>query len=71
MATEGVILYVMLVKVFPTSGQSPRKRLFFICSWGEPSLCLNVLFSMREGLVELTHIFNLKQKLNGIEMMKK
>lgn len=35
MATEGVILYLMLVKVFPTSSEGPKKRLLFICSWGK------------------------------------
>ncbi|KAL9950396.1 hypothetical protein ACROYT_G042884 [Oculina patagonica] len=36
MATEGVILYLMLVKVFPTSGEGPKKKVFFVCSWGIP-----------------------------------
>ncbi|KAJ7378592.1 Latrophilin Cytoplasmic C-terminal region [Desmophyllum pertusum] len=36
MATEGIILYLMIVKVFPTSSEGPRKRIFFVCSWGIP-----------------------------------
>lgn len=35
MATEGVILYLMLVKVFPTASEGPKKKMLFICSWGE------------------------------------
>ena len=55
MVIEGVILYLMLVKVFPTTSKGPKKKLFFICSWGKlfciqitvesnPKLSLECLF---------------------------
>ncbi|XP_032218786.2 uncharacterized protein LOC5518271 isoform X2 [Nematostella vectensis] len=36
MAAEGIILYIMLVRVFPSGTSGPRKKLFFCCSWGLP-----------------------------------
>jgi len=56
MATEGVILYLMLVKVLPTSGEGPKKKHFFICSWGIPAVpVVTAIVVNREGYTAEKH----------------
>jgi len=56
MASEGVILYLMLVKVLPTSGEGPKKKHFFICSWGIPTIpVVTAIVVNREGYTTDRH----------------
>ncbi|XP_044164145.1 adhesion G protein-coupled receptor L3-like [Acropora millepora] len=56
MATEGVILYLMLVKVFPTASKGPKRRLLFICSWGIPTIPVaTAILVHKEGYTTETH----------------
>ncbi|XP_015747940.1 PREDICTED: adhesion G protein-coupled receptor L3-like [Acropora digitifera] len=56
MATEGVILYLMLVKVFPTASKGPKRRLLFICSWGIPTVPVaTAILVHKEGYTTETH----------------
>ncbi|XP_068676756.1 latrophilin-like protein LAT-2 isoform X2 [Montipora foliosa] len=56
MATEGVILYLMLVKVFPATSEGTRKRLLFICAWGIPTIPVaSAILINKEGYTTNKH----------------